>query len=176
MDPLLDNSNDASDFSSSVYLELINEASQLDIDGHIQRNAVFAFQANNMETGKCLSVKQHKDLQKLNADEQMRIAALHAVIKACDVARVPVMMWDTTLDDWRQHCLVTKKRKTVHVMVPFDHIVSLDHLSLLYVRWLPIATILLFHISRVFKIVMLNNIDRLVDFAVIVALIASILF
>ena len=65
---------------------------------------------------------------------QQRLLAVHAAIKACQLAKVPAVLWGSALDTWMLHCTVNGTTDTLQLMIPFDSLTSIEHFGLLYVR------------------------------------------
>ena len=121
-------------FDSVRFEQIIEQVSRLDVGMHVRDNAVYRVDKMvatlNSSVSGCASAGEAPKMKLL---DEIRMMAVHAVLKGAQLARLPVLLWADTYTDWKSNCYFSAKVSTLQFMLPFDHVVSTKHLALLYV-------------------------------------------
>ena len=134
VDPMLhlDPTKAAASFNSDTYVEILNQIANLRIADHVQSLSVFDFRRHVRGSVRTCPSHEQKPLETLDAEHRSLLEAVHAVIKGAQLSQLPVVLWGRTHDDWVRHCILSPGAP-VTLMVPHDHIASLQHLRLFHV-------------------------------------------
>ena len=121
-------------FDSVRYEQIIEQVSRLNVDMHVRDHAVYNMAdmvatLNSSVSGCPLASRAPK----MKLLDEIRMMAVHAVLKGSQLARLPVLLWADTYTDWKSNCYISSKVSTIQFMLPFDHVVSTKHLALFYV-------------------------------------------
>ena len=124
-----------SSIDARALASLTKRAADMHVAEHMSQHSTFDTRKHVAGGDDMVRCRNHGSFRAegLSNTQRAALSAVHDAIKACDAVQVPVVLWSHLHVDWMQDCTIAKERKTHRLFVPYDAMVSMEHLGLLYV-------------------------------------------